>query len=222
MDTLGISYIHKVHPRSRSIKIHIEANGDVVVVTPPRFPTYRIPSYVEQARDWIIRTKQKVLVQQKQRERDTILFFGQEYTVVVGDRMDGSIRMGEASITIHPLSGLKRDSQMLLDRWYQQKAKEYIVERVYELAKVMNQHFEKLRFGHQKTCWGSCSSNRTLTFNLHLVHAPKEVIDYVLIHELAHLKHLNHSNSFWDFVAHFDPDYPLHRGWLKRHGNSAE
>lgn len=105
-----------------------------------------------------------------------------------------------------------------LERFLKTTARAYILPRLEKLAGIMKTSYNQVRFKEQKTRWGSCSSQRNLNFNWRLVHAPPEVIDYVLIHELAHLTHMNHSHRFWQLVARYDPDHKAHRGWLNRHG----
>ncbi len=85
----------------------------------------------------------------------------------------------------------------------------------------MNTSINKITLRQQKTRWGSCSSAGNLNFNWRLVHYPPEVIDYVIIHELAHRTHMDHSSSFWQLVARYDPDHLKHRNWLKKHGVSV-
>lgn len=70
----------------------------------------------------------------------------------------------------------------------------------------------------QKTRWGSCSSRGTLSFNYRLIFAPPAVLDYVVVHELCHLTHMNHSRSFWGMVESIMPDYKIYRQWLREHG----
>lgn len=70
----------------------------------------------------------------------------------------------------------------------------------------------------QKTRWGSCSSRGNLNFNWRLVMAPPPIIDYVVIHELAHLIELSHSPRFWETVERYCPDHREHRRWLREHG----
>jgi predicted metal-dependent hydrolase len=81
-------------------------------------------------------------------------------------------------------------------------------------------HYSSIRIGDQKTRWGSCSSNGTLSFSWRLMLAPPRVLDYVVIHELCHLTYMNHSREFWAKVASIDPDYREHRKWLKDNGDS--
>lgn len=70
----------------------------------------------------------------------------------------------------------------------------------------------------QKTRWGSCSSRGTLSFNYRLIFAPSAVLDYVVVHELCHLTHMNHSKEFWNMVGSVMPDYKVYRRWLRDHG----
>jgi predicted metal-dependent hydrolase len=92
-------------------------------------------------------------------------------------------------------------------------AQKYILQKTPLIAKKMGLEGEYRRvcLKHQSTRWGSCSSNKNLNFNYALVHHAPEIIDYVIIHELAHLKEMNHSARFWRIVAKFDPLHKLHR-----------
>lgn len=79
-------------------------------------------------------------------------------------------------------------------------------------------HYTSITVRDQKTRWGSCSSRGTLSFNYRLVFAPPAVLDYVVVHELCHLTHMNHSKDFWNLVAAVMPDYAVHKKWLREHG----
>ena len=79
----------------------------------------------------------------------------------------------------------------------------------------MDVEYDKLELRNQRTRWASCSVQRTLSFNWRLVMAPPDVIDYVVIHELAHLRERNHTRRFWQLVRQYDPDYEQHVEWLK-------
>jgi len=84
----------------------------------------------------------------------------------------------------------------------------------------MNTTYQNVTLKEQKTRWGSCSSKGNLNFNWRLVHFEPPIIDYVIVHELAHRTHMNHSADFWSLVATFDPEYRIKKGWLKRNGLS--
>lgn len=95
------------------------------------------------------------------------------------------------------------------------KAKAYLPYRLDFFAKKYGYKYDRLRFSHANTRWGSCSSNRTISLNIGLMNLPEPLRDYVLLHELAHLNHLDHSPAFWAEVAAHDPRYKTHRQKLK-------
>ena len=99
-------------------------------------------------------------------------------------------------------------------------AKIYIPQRVDFFADIMNLSYGKITIRLQKTRWGSCSSKGNLNFNCLLMMMPKEVIDYVVVHELCHLKEMNHSKNFWKCVEDVLPDYKERRKYLKSKGSN--
>lgn len=110
------------------------------------------------------------------------------------------------------------DILQLLTVWYKNEARNVISLRARKYAQEMGQTFGEIHIRDQKSRWGSCSSARNLNFNWRLVMAPEWVMDYVIIHELCHLTHMNHSAQFWELVAHYMPDYQAAKQWLKAHG----
>ncbi len=96
------------------------------------------------------------------------------------------------------------------------RALEYIPKRVIYFSMQMKVYFGNVTIRNQKTRWGSCSSKGNLNFNCQLMRMPPEVIDYVVVHELCHLKEMNHSKVFWEEVEKVMPDYQKHRDYLKK------
>lgn len=99
------------------------------------------------------------------------------------------------------------------------EAKRVIPDRLKYYAGIMGVTFGKITIKNQKTRWGSCSSKGNLNFNCLLMLTPDKVRDYVVIHELCHLKQMNHSKMFWAEVEKVMPDYKVYRQWLSRNGN---
>ena len=97
-------------------------------------------------------------------------------------------------------------------------ARELISALAEEEAKHIGVNYQRLRIGDQRTLWGSCSARGTLSFNWRLVIAPLEVLDYVIVHELCHLRVLGHSKHFWQLVEQHRPDWRRQRDWLRVHG----
>lgn len=102
-----------------------------------------------------------------------------------------------------------------LKAWYMERAKEIISERVSFYQNQIGEKVSSIRIKDVRSRWGSCSSKRNLNFNWRLVMAPLPVLDYVVVHELCHLKEMNHSKEFWKLVREVLPDYQQQREWLK-------
>lgn len=226
----AITYIHRTHPRSRSLKIKIEPSGQVVVVTPRRYSQSTIDRFVAEHSEWITATQNQLATRRAKGENDQELYvFGERYQKKITH--DPTLSLGcqlqERSIVINlphldsTSLDVEKSSTAQVTRFLKATAEKYIVPRTYQIAALMNITFGTITLRQQKSRWGSCSSQGNLNFNWRLIHAPTEVIDYVIVHELAHRRHLNHSRAFWNLVSEYDPEHALHRGWLKRHGMSV-
>ncbi|MBR2588782.1 M48 family metallopeptidase [Candidatus Saccharibacteria bacterium] len=112
-----------------------------------------------------------------------------------------------------PASQRARDAKKKI---LMKKAKEYLPYRLEYYAKLYGYSYDKVRLSHANTRWGSCSSNRTISLNIGLMQVPEQLRDYVILHELAHLNHMDHSESFWLEVGRHDKRYKEHRKKLKQ------
>ena len=111
-----------------------------------------------------------------------------------------------------PSSQRARDAKKKL---LMKKAREYLPYRLEYYAKLYGYSYDHIRLSHAGTRWGSCSSNRTISLNIGLMQVPEPLRDYVILHELAHLNHMDHSASFWAEVEKHDPHFKTHRRQLK-------
>ena len=98
------------------------------------------------------------------------------------------------------------------------QAKEQIPQRVQFFARQMGVEYNRITIRCQKTRWGSCSSRKDLNFNCLLMMVPEEELDYVVVHELCHLREMNHSPAFWAQVEAVLPDYKERKAWFRSHG----
>lgn len=105
-----------------------------------------------------------------------------------------------------------------LEKRYRSAARTQFEQRCTYYRPLTGGSYTSVTIRDQKTRWGSCSSRGTLSFNYRLIFAPPAVLDYVVVHELCHLTHMNHSRDFWNLVGSVMPDYKTHRRWLKEHG----
>ncbi len=123
-----------------------------------------------------------------------------------------------AEVKNRPVSNLSSVQRVALELKYKDAAHSYIPKRTAFYQRLTGGTYQRVCIRDQKTRWGSCSSKGTLSFNWRLILAPSDVLDYVIVHELCHLTHMNHSPEFWAAVEAVCPDYRTSRKWLKDHG----
>lgn len=106
--------------------------------------------------------------------------------------------------------------------WLRERALVYVMERSPHYERQLGVKAERIRIGHQKTRWGSCSSTGTISINVRLMLAPQDVMDYVIAHEWVHLVHFDHSKAFWSKLASVYPNVAGAMAWLKQHGHTLQ
>jgi hypothetical protein len=175
--------------------------------------------FVERCRHWLAER----LVRSQARLQETVawgigstlLFRGVE-TQLQAAPTPGKFVLGEFTFDgpAHPTTDLRTHVQHAL-RWL---ASVELPPRVVALATQFQFKIRRITVRDQKTRWGSCSARGTISLNWHLIQAPPAVVDYIILHELAHTRHMNHSQQFWDEVARICPDYAASEAWIKEHG----
>lgn len=174
-------------------------------------------------RDWVLEKKaeydkyREQAPDRKFEEGEEFPFRGEPHELVIERRSASQAEDGTIRLAAHHVE--QTSIEQALERFYRRKARELIEDRVEEYAEEMGVEYDKLEIRNQRTKWGSCSSSGTLGINWRLVMAPEEILDYVVIHELAHLEEENHGKAFWSLVSQFDPEYRAHADWLDE--NSA-
>ena len=137
------------------------------------------------------------------------------------DAVDGrrtvlyQVRFGDAALS---LNGEPSDLRPAVERHIRNVAERELPLRVWALAAIHNAEVDRVTIRNQRSRWGSCSRRRTISLNWRLVQCPPEVRDYIILHELAHLKHMDHSPSFWLEVRRICPNYQAAEAWLKTTG----
>ncbi|MCI9573319.1 MAG: M48 family metallopeptidase [Lachnospiraceae bacterium] len=107
----------------------------------------------------------------------------------------------------------------ILEKRYRNAARVQFESRAAYYHRFTGGHYTSITVRDQKSRWGSCSSRGTLSFNYRLIFAPPVILDYVVVHELCHLTHMNHSKDYWDMVAGIMPEHKVYRKWLRDHGH---
>lgn len=126
--------------------------------------------------------------------------------------------MQSNNITYLYLTQAEQKRLQIMEKRYRNAARDLFNTRVAYYHQFTGGHYTSITIRDQKSRWGSCSSRGTLSFNYRLVFAPPKVLDYVVVHELCHLTHMNHSKDFWNMVAQIMPEYKVYKSWLREHG----
>ena len=220
--------------RRKRLAIMIKETGEIVVRIPNQVPYEEGRTFVMQKRDWIVRQQEKILKElQKKQETDTS--YRKCHTFLPGDVFyyrgnPCSLVVRESAQAIRARIEKCKDQlviagpvlnveqrKYIIEEWFKRVAKLRFQERCSYYAEKLNVHYQTIRVKNQKSRWGSCSSKKNLNFNWKLIMAPDKVLDYVVIHELSHLREMNHSAAFYALVASIMPDYQEQEGWLKEH-----
>ncbi|MEI6288829.1 MAG: SprT family zinc-dependent metalloprotease [Chloroflexota bacterium] len=210
-----------IRSKRKSIAIIVERDGKVIVRAPVKTPERLILAFVISKKAWISEKKLFALSLPQVKKRsfangESLPLFGKQLPLRVST-LPGSKKVIFQN-DIFYLANKETDPVTHFEKWYKKKAQTYFQERVPQLAAVYGLQYEKIRLSSARTRWGSCSFRGTLSFNWKLIMAPIPVIEYVIIHELTHLKIKNHSKKFWDDVERKMPDYKQRRDWLKKNG----
>ncbi|OMH25869.1 M48 family metallopeptidase [Motiliproteus sp. MSK22-1] len=228
MNTFEFDVEIKYTRRKGSIGIRIQKNG-VCLLAPYRTPQSTLKQLVKDRQDWI-REKLTLLKCDQEPSADNqlsngmkIAFLGNEHVLHIhsASRNQVTLRNNQLWVELKEQS-TKYQSQLclkLLEEWYQQQAESYLNNRLQHLSNHMGLPYASLKVRSYKSRWGSCDRYRRITLNSRLIMASVAIIDYVIIHELSHLVHLNHSPEFWRLVEQYCPDYLQKRRWLRNQGH---
>ena len=208
-----------IRSRRKTIAIEITREGEVLVRAPLRLAQREVAGFVDRHRGWVARKLAQAKLrgetgaQRQFREGEFVPFLGEMLRLrfVEGGgylrRENGEFLLGA---DLAPRAG------DLFRTWYRARAREILEDRVEHFARQMGLAWRGVRITGAKERWGSCSPTGTLNFAWRLVTAPPGIIDYVIVHELAHLVEMNHSRRFWEQVGRVLPDYAQRRAWLRK------
>lgn len=227
LDGTEISYTVRRSPRAKYMRITISPHNGVVVTLPARLKRYINPEkLLREKKEWVLQHLAKISLPAPPSpigEGSKVNYLGREYLLRVASsaRLQGCEIAGN-EIRVHLPRNFEGDLKEVVKGWIKEQAAAKIALETSKLAELMGLRYNRVSIRDQKTKWGSCSKKGNLSFNWRLVLFPPRILRYVVIHELCHLKHFNHSPRFWKLVEQYDPTYRDAIAWLKQNGARME
>jgi len=223
----GIPLRLKKNSRAKRVLIKLVPGKGLEVVIPKRFDPSLVPGILDEKKRWIERTKATMeargtdLSGRVPELPSQVDFQASQRSYEIGyvDR-PGRLSIVENGSRLM-VSGPGNDPKALLEALRiltANKAREFILPRLDAMSRRLGLPYEALRVRRQKTRWGSCSARGTISVNAKLLFLPLELLDHLLLHELCHTVHLNHSKKYWSLVAHYAPEYLQLEDELKKGG----
>ncbi len=202
------------------LRIRIEDADTVIATAPLRIPLSQIEDFLLRRETRIRKKREKLQVYGVfiDLQPDQILLHGKAYTFIHFPQQEKKYHVDHKMQTItrwYDLLNLENRKQR-----YTTYAKHMLTRRLDQLSHKHALPYERCFIRDQKTKWWTCSSKRHIGLNRRLVKMPMFISDYIICHELAHLKHMNHSRDFWDFCTELFPETMKARAWLKKWGNA--
>ncbi len=220
---MELEYKIRRSQRARKMQISIDQKGEVVLVLPRFIPEWIGRNFVIQNQHWISKKKQKIsftLPDQKAwKSGDELVFFDQKFYTIKVLKPTKKSQFETVFQALHIYADTQGDINYQIERFYRQQAQKYLTSRSHYFAAILGVDFNRITIKNTKSRWGSCSSKKNLNYNWRIMMAPREVIDYLVVHEVCHLKEMNHSQAFWNLVAGLDSDFKTHKKWLRENQN---
>jgi predicted metal-dependent hydrolase len=224
----SIPYTVRRSDRARQIRLRVGPEIGLEVVVPARGRLPDVPALLRERAGWILRAIDRVAGQAVPpapalSDGAILPYLGLDHRlrVVAGTGVRPAVQHDAETRTITArFDPAVYELRAVLDWWLRERAREMLVARVAHFSARLGVRHARLAVRDTRSRWGSCSSRGGLNFSWRLILAPPAILDYVVIHELAHLRELNHSPRFWAILAEHCPEYPLHQAWLKEHGAS--
>ncbi len=201
-----LTYQIRFSKKAKYLQLRITSSNQLELIIPKRYSIKDGNKFINDKVDWIKKYQKNLVIQEKKE----FYLFGEK--ILVKQNLNffltkHKIRLNKNILTVESPADSKVTKEELFQIYIRRIAKEYFLERVKFFSDQFGFRYKSVKIRGQKTRWGSCSSNGNLSFNFKLLQFKKEIIDYVIIHELCHTKQMNHSPKFWKLVEQCCPDY---------------
>ena len=218
-----VSYTLKRTSRRRSIGLRIDDRG-LTVNMPMRASEKWLHSVLQEKAAWVVEKLESWQAKKPEPQQwvdgETILYRGEKFTLrIIPSLFDAPPQLHGTQLLIHTFrTDNSAAIEKIIMRWYRHEALQLFIECVAHFAPLMNVNPSEIKLSAARTQWGSCTARGTVRLNWQLIKMPLHLVDYVVAHELAHLREMNHSAAFWRVVETVCPDYAKRRGELRKWG----
>jgi predicted metal-dependent hydrolase len=227
-----IEYKLTTSKQRKTLSIAVDQHG-VSVTSPIEVPIEKIESTLYKKATWIVKQLDEFSQMNKGFQRlafisgEKLPYLGRQYRlkIIKSDETQPSFRFYQGHFLAHLPNHIPQESHLkilhpLYVEWIKQRALEFSLDRIKRFTLKLQQEPKKVIIKEQDQRWGSCTASGNILLNWRIFLAPTSIIDYVLAHELAHLKHLNHSKEYWETLQMLLPDYEQRKEWLKINGGT--
>ena len=216
-----------IFKKRKTMEIAVEPPNSITVTAPIGTKEEELLKKVESKGSWII---QKIYsfkhmqyrhIQREFVNGESFMYLGRNYSLQI--EVDSNIKKPEVKLyrgkfIVKASDKYEENIRKAMEQWYRDKAKEVIELRVKYYQRFFNIEPMNIRIKEQKKRWGSCTSKNELLFNWRCIMAKSNALDYIVVHEMYHMYHKDHSKEFWELVASVLPDYEVRKEWLKNYG----
>lgn len=196
LDDIDFIVKHTIRKNMRRIVLRVESQNEIRLSS-SKIPKKKIQSFLFEQKEWILDRNSNLHLPFA--KGTAFHYLANEYTI---KHHNSDVKIDENSVYINPFNAKKS-----VDDFYKSKARDYLPSRVDYWRGLMGLEFDVLRFRCAKRRWGSCNSKGVITLNPYMMKLDYKMIDYIIVHELAHLEHLNHSKQFYALVQAYIPEY---------------
>ncbi len=210
-----------IRSKRKTIALVVQPNGELLVRAPQRATQRQISAMLKKHAGWIakkqaeVQARQAAFAPRQFVDGEEFLFLGEIYALKILSQQKPALELKQDFQLAKSAQGAAKD---IFENWYKKEACHIFNERVAHYAEKHGFDVKQVKLSSARTRWGSCSSKGYINLTWRLVMAPLEIIDYVVVHELCHLREANHSSAFWAQVGAIMPDYKSRRRWLKENG----
>lgn len=215
--------IYRVHKTNRkTISLTLERNNEVVIKAPNHATAEKIEDFFVRKQEWLytkLEEKNTFVDYPNKREIQSgrgFYYMGRMYKLEIVEHVDFKLRFHKNKFELNK-EYIENWHDIFIE-WYIERFNQKILSRVKSYSKKHNLIPEKISIKDLNNKWGNCSKENKISFHWKIILAPISVIDYVIVHELCHIKYKNHSPAYWTLLSRFMPDYDNHKDWLRRYG----